>query len=67
MLGVFCVVLPVAIFIERNTYVMHHLRPFGLALLAWTIVPAVPSLLGALPVLWRMNNRLHTDTTPHIA
>lgn len=67
MLGVFCVVLPIAIFIERNTYVIHHLRPFGLALLAWTIVPAVPSLLGALPVLRRMNNRLHTDTAPHIA
>lgn len=67
MLGVFCVVLPIAIFIERNTYVIHHLRPFGLALLAWTIVPGVPSLLGALPVLWKKNNRVHTDATPHIA
>jgi len=54
MLGVFCVVLPIAIFIERNTYVIHHLRPFALALLAWTVVPAVPSLLGALPVLGKM-------------
>ena len=67
MLGVFCVVLPIAIFIERNTYVIHHLRPFGLALLAWTIVPGVPSLLGALPVLWKMSNRVHTNTTPNIA
>lgn len=67
MLGVFCVVLPIAIFVERNTYVIHHLRPFGLALLAWTIVPGVPSLLGALPVLWRMGNRLHTGTAPHTA
>lgn len=67
MLGVFCVVLPIAIFIERNTYVIHHLRPFGLALLAWTVVPGVPSLLGALPVLWKKNNRVHTDATPHIA
>lgn len=54
MLGVFCVVLPIAIFVERNTYVIHHLRPFGLALLAWTVVPAVPSLLGALPVVGKM-------------
>jgi len=67
MLGVFSVVLPIAIFIERNTYVIHHLLPFGLALLAWTIVPAVPSLLGALPVLWRMDRHLDTDGTPHIA
>jgi hypothetical protein len=53
MLGVFCVVLPIAIFIEHNTYVIHHLGPFGLALLAWTIVPGVPSLLGAMTVCRR--------------
>ena len=67
MLGVFCVVLPIAVFIERNTYVIHHLRPFGLALLAWTVVPGAVLLLGALPVLWKMNNRGHSDATPHIA
>lgn len=67
MLGVFCVVLPVAIFIERNTYVIHHLGPFCLAMLAWTIVPGVPSLLGALPVLRRMHKRLHAGTMPHLA
>lgn len=66
MLGVFCVVLPIAIFIERNTYVIHHLGPFGLALLAWTIVPGVPSLLGALPVLGRMRGRAPRNT-PEIA
>ncbi len=67
MLGVFCVVLPIAILIERNTYVIHHLLPFGLALLAWTLVPGVPSLMGALPVLWRRNSPVHSGTTPHIA
>jgi len=66
MLGVFCVVLPIAVFIERNTYVIHHLRSFGLALLAWTMVPAVPSLLGALPVLRRMRgeNRENPEAAP---
>jgi len=69
MLGVFCVVLPIAIFIERNTYVIHHLRPFGLALLAWTIVPGVPSLLGALAVLGRIRgeNRGASDMPRPIA
>ena len=69
MLGVFCVVLPIAIFIERNTYVIHHLRHFGLALLAWTVVPGAPLLLGALPVLWRMNAVGHEnpDTAKPVA
>ena len=62
MLGVFCVVLPIAIFIERNTYVIHHLRSFGLALLAWTVVPGAALLLGAVPVLARMHTE-HRPTT----
>ena len=66
MLGVFCVVLPIGIFVERNTYIIHHLRHFGLALLAWTVVPGAALLLGALPVLWRMDRASH-DTAPHIA
>jgi len=69
MLGVFCVVLPIGIFIERNTYILHHLRYFGLALLAWTIVPAVPSVLGALPVLGKMRvqNRNRADMRNRLA
>lgn len=47
MLGVFCFGLPVAIFIERNTYVIHHPLHLGLALLNWTVVPGAFLLLGA--------------------
>ena len=47
MLAVFCLILPVAIFIERNTYVIHHPLYFGLALLNWTVVPAFFLLVGA--------------------
>lgn len=67
MLGVFCIVLPIGVLIERNSYIIHHPRYFGLALLVWIVVPGISLLLGALPVLWRMNNRLQPDTTPHIA
>jgi hypothetical protein len=66
MLGVFCVVLPIGILVERNTYIIHHPRYFGLALLVWTVVPGAALLLGALPVLRKMNTpRLDTpQTTP---
>jgi hypothetical protein len=66
MLAVFCVVLPLGIFVERNTYIIHHPRYFGLALLVWTVVPGAALLLGALPVLRRMNaGRLNTPrSTP---
>ena len=69
MLGVFCVVLPIAIFIERNTFIIHHLRYFGLALLAWTIVPSIPLLIGALPVIGTMRgeNRGRADMPRPIA
>ena len=65
MLAVLCVALPVGLFIERNTYVVHHPQYFGLALLTWIVVPGAALVLGALPVLWRM--RIPTDTTPRIA
>ncbi|HKR85691.1 MAG TPA: hypothetical protein VJS37_16150 [Terriglobales bacterium] len=66
MLAVFCVVLPIGILVERNTYIIHHPRYFGLALLVWTVVPGAALLLGALPVLRRRNaGRLNTpQTTP---
>ena len=62
MLAVFCLVLPIGIFIERNTYIMHHPRYFGLALLVWIIVPGAALLLGALPVLGRMNAETNGPT-----
>ena len=67
MLGVLCVALPVGLFIERNTYILHHPRHFGLAILTWIVVPGFALLLGALPVLWRMSSRVQTGTTPNIA
>ncbi|HWH57152.1 MAG TPA: hypothetical protein VN682_05935 [Terriglobales bacterium] len=65
MLGVFCTVLPIGVLIERNPFILHHPRYFGLALLVWIIVPGAALLLGALPVLWRMNNRVHPDSAAH--
>jgi len=62
MLVVLCIALAVGLFVERNTYIVHHPRELGLGLLVWIIVPAAALLLGALPILWKMNN-----TTPHIA
>lgn len=67
MLAVFCIALPVGLFIERNTYVIHHPRDLGMALLVWIIVPGVALLLGALPVLWRMSNRVQTNATQRMA
>ncbi len=67
MLSVFCVVLPIGILIERNTYIIHHPRYFGLALLVWIVVPGIALLLGSVPVVWRMSNCVQTNTTPHIA
>ncbi len=67
MLAVFSVILPIGIFVEQNTYILHHLRYFGLALLVWIVVPGAALLLGALPVLWKMNSSVDTDTAPHIA
>ena len=63
MLAVFCLVLPIGIFFEGNTYIIHHPRYFGLALLLWTVVPGASLLLGALPVLGRFNpqNRVPSD------
>jgi len=66
MLGVFCTVLPIGVLIERNPFILHHPRYFGLALLVWIIVPGAALLLGALPVLWRMNNRVHPDSAAHV-
>ena len=64
MLAVLCLVLPVGIFFEGNTYMVHHPRYFGLALLFWAVVPAAPLLLGALPVLGRFSppNRERIDS-----
>ncbi len=67
MLGVFCIILPIGVLLERNPYIIHHPRYFGLALLVWIVVPGGALLLGALPVLWRMSHRTQPDTTPHIA
>ena len=50
MLGVFCLILPIGVFIERNTYILQHPLYFGLALLNWTVLPGAILLLGAVPV-----------------
>jgi hypothetical protein len=57
MLAVFCFVLPVGIFVERNTYIIHHPLYFGLALLNWTVAPGAFLLLGAV-VAYRRRNLL---------
>jgi hypothetical protein len=62
MLAVFCLVLPIGIFFEGNTYIVHHPGYFGLALLFWTVVPGAPLLLGALPVLRRLNTQNDQQT-----
>ena len=70
MLGVWsCVILPIGIFVERNAYIIHHPRYSGLALLVWVVVPGAVSLLGALPVLWKMPFESHgpTDVSRPIA
>ena len=59
MLAVFCLVLPIGIFVERNLYIIHHPGYFGLALLVWTVAPGTALLLGAVPVLRRMNTGNH--------
>jgi hypothetical protein len=67
MLAVSCFVLPVRLFVEHNTYLLNHPWYFGRLLLTWIVVPGFALLLGALPVLWRMSNRVQTGATPHIA
>jgi hypothetical protein len=62
-----CFVLPVRLFVEHNTYLLNHPWYFGRLLLTWIVVPGFALLLGALPVLWRMSNRVQTGATPHIA
>jgi hypothetical protein len=57
MVGVLCLILPIGVFIERNTYIIHHPLYFGLALLNWTILPGAGLLLGAVPVM-QMRNHL---------
>ena len=65
MLAVFSVFLPIAIFIERNAYVLQHPRYFGLALLAWTFVPGAALLLGGLIVLgMRSTDSQHQSDSP---
>ena len=49
MLGVFCLILPIGVFIERNTYILQHPLYFCLALLNWTVLPGAVLLLGAIP------------------
>jgi len=49
MLGVFCLILPVGVFIEHNRYILQHPLYFGLALLNWTVLPGAGLLLGAVP------------------
>jgi len=58
MLAVFSVLLPIGIFVERNTYLQHP-RYIGLAILLWVVVPGIALLLGALPVLWKMQTENH--------
>jgi hypothetical protein len=49
MLGVFCLLLPIGIVIQRNAFLIHHPLYFGLALLNWTVLPGALLLLGAVP------------------
>jgi hypothetical protein len=51
MLAVLCLILPIGIFLERNTFLIHHLSYFGIAVVIWTIVPGTALSIGAVPFL----------------
>jgi hypothetical protein len=51
MLCIFCFVLPVSLVIDRNSFVVRHPIYFAIALVNWTMVPGLASILGALPFL----------------
>jgi hypothetical protein len=50
MLAVFCVILPAGLLIERNAFIIRHPVYFVLAILNWTVVPALALLVGAVPI-----------------
>jgi uncharacterized membrane-anchored protein len=51
MLAVLCLILPIGIFVERNTFIIHHLSYFAIAVLIWTVVPGAALFLGGAPFL----------------
>jgi len=53
MLAALCVLLFVGLFVDRNPFITGHLVYFLLVVLNWTVLPAVPLLLGAVPVFCR--------------
>jgi hypothetical protein len=48
-LGLFCVVLPVGLFIEKNGFILRHPLVVVLSMGVWIVPPSVGLLLGALP------------------
>ena len=51
MLTVLCLILPIGIFLEKNTFIIHHLPSFGIAVAIWAVVPGTALFLGAVPFL----------------
>jgi hypothetical protein len=50
MLAVFCVMLPVGIFVDGNAFIRHHPVNFVLTILNWTALPGLALLVGAAPL-----------------
>jgi hypothetical protein len=50
MLAVFCFILPISVFVDRNAWVLNHLTYFALAIVNHTVVPALGLLIGAAPI-----------------
>ena len=53
MLAVLCLIVPIGIFVERNTFILHHLPYFLIAIAIWAVVPGTALFLGAVPFLPR--------------
>jgi hypothetical protein len=51
MLGLFCLMLPVGIAIQRDAFVLHHPAYLASVAFVWVVAPATGLLLGALPFL----------------
>ena len=51
MMAVLCLILPVGIFLERNTFLIHHLPSFAIAVVIWKVMPGIALFIGAVPFL----------------
>lgn len=57
MFAVFCVFLPIGVLVERNQFIIHHPTYFMLALVNWTVIPALLLFIGVAVVWHRSADR----------